>query len=105
MKFLVVVFGVEVVYFMLKELIMFDILIFFFVDKCVFGYVCDIKVWYFYFILYFVIMLILVVLNYFVFLDSVWVIWFVIGWGFGVVFYGLIIFEVFGLFSLFWEKC
>ncbi|MCB2182157.1 MAG: 2TM domain-containing protein [Desulfobulbaceae bacterium] len=66
-------------------------------------YVRDIKGFYTHLIIYVIVTGCLFVLNY-VRSSNFWAIWPAIGWGIGVTFHGLNVFEVFNIFGAKWEK-
>jgi len=67
-------------------------------------YVRDIKGFYTHLIIYAVVIVLLFVLNLIRRPDHIWAVWPAIGWGIGVLFHGLNVFEVFNLFGPGWEK-
>ncbi len=67
-------------------------------------YVRDIKGFYTHLIIYVLVIAILFVLNLIRKPDHFWVIWPAIGWGIGILFHGLNVFEVFNFFGPKWEK-
>ncbi len=71
------------------------------------AYVRDIKGFYQHLAQYLVVNLVLVLLNLWYTPDNFWAIWPILGWGLGVAFHGIAVFEVFeivGLFGADWEK-
>lgn len=67
-------------------------------------YVRDIKGFYNHLIKYSIVIFFLLIINIFNSPDYYWVIWPALGWGIGVLFHGLNVFEVFNFFSPDWEK-
>ena len=67
-------------------------------------YVRDIKGFYTNLVLYVLIIGILAVLNLVRSPGHLWVVWPALGWGVGVIFHGLNVFEVFSFFGADWEK-
>lgn len=67
-------------------------------------YVRDIKGFYSHLIKYIIIIFCLFVLNVIKSPHYLWVIWPALGWGVGVLFHGLNVFEVFNFFGPDWEK-
>ncbi len=67
-------------------------------------YVRDIKGFYTHLAIYAVVIALLIVLNFIRSPEKIWVIWPAVGWGIGVAFHGLNVFEVFNLFGPDWEK-
>ena len=67
-------------------------------------YVPDIKGFYSHLIKYIIIIFCLFVLNVIKSPHYLWVIWPALGWGVGVLFHGLNVFEVFNFFGPDWEK-
>ncbi len=67
-------------------------------------YVRDIKRFYRHLIKYLIIICCLLVLNVIKTPHYLWVIWPALGWGIGVLFHGLKVFEVFNFFGPDWEK-
>jgi len=67
-------------------------------------YVRDIKGFYTHLIIYAVVIVLLLALNLVRSPSKLWVIWPAVGWGIGVAFHGLNVFEVFNLFGPEWEK-
>lgn len=67
-------------------------------------YVRDIKGFYTHLITYAVVVSCLFALNIFRSSNHLWAIWPALGWGLGVAFHGLNVFEVFNLFGAGWEK-
>jgi transcriptional regulator with XRE-family HTH domain len=67
-------------------------------------YVRDIKGFYSHLAKYVIVVFILLVINLFNSPQYFWVIWPAIGWGIGVLFHGLNVFEVFNFFGPEWEK-
>jgi len=67
-------------------------------------YVRDIKGFYSHLIKYIVVIISLFILNIVKSPDYYWVIWPALGWGVGVFFHGLNVFEVFNFFGANWEK-
>ena len=67
-------------------------------------YVRDIKGFYNHLIIYAVVITCLFVLNFIRSPNHFWVVWPAIGWGIGVLFHGLNVFEVFSLFGANWER-
>ncbi len=67
-------------------------------------YVRDIKRFYRHLIKYLIIICCLLVLNVIKTPNYLWVIWPALGWGIGVLFHGLKVFEVFNFFGPDWEK-
>jgi transcriptional regulator with XRE-family HTH domain len=67
-------------------------------------YVRDIKGFYSHLIKYAVVITFLFILNIITSPNYFWVIWPALGWGVGVLFHGLNIFEVFNFFGPGWEK-
>ena len=67
-------------------------------------YVRDIKGFYNHFIIYVIVIICLFILNTFRSPGHYWMIWPAFGWGIGVLFHGLNVFEVFSLFGANWEK-
>ncbi|MCF6231737.1 MAG: helix-turn-helix domain-containing protein [Rhodobacteraceae bacterium] len=66
-------------------------------------YVRDIKGFYAHLASYVLVMILLLVLN-LVTGGSFWVVWPALGWGIGVFFHGISVFETFSPFSVDWEK-
>lgn len=73
-------------------------------EKRAMVYVRDIKGFYTHLIIYTVVVIALFALNIIRSPGHYWVIWPAIGWGIGVAFHGLNVFEVFNLFGADWEK-
>jgi transcriptional regulator with XRE-family HTH domain len=67
-------------------------------------YVRDIKGFYTHLIIYAVVIILLFALNLIKKPDHIWAAWPAIGWGIGVLFHGLNVFEVFNFFGPGWEK-
>lgn len=67
-------------------------------------FVRDIKGFYSHLITYVIVIICLLVLNLIRKPDHLWVIWPAVGWGIGVLFHGLNVFEVFSFFGPRWEK-
>ena len=67
-------------------------------------YVRDMKGFYSHLIKYAVVIAALFILNLLRTPDHLWVVWPAVGWGIGVLFHGLNVFEVFSLFGPKWEK-
>ncbi len=67
-------------------------------------YVRDIKGFYTHLIIYVIVIMCLFLLNMSRKPDALWAIWPAIGWGIGVLFHGLNVFETFNLFGPNWEK-
>ena len=67
-------------------------------------YVRDVKGFYSHLIIYAVMIVALLGLNLIRKPDHFWVVWPALGWGIGVMFHGLNVFEVFNLFGPKWEK-
>ncbi len=67
-------------------------------------YVRDIKGFYSHLLKYAVVILCLFVINIFNSPNYYWVIWPALGWGVGILFHGLNVFEVFNFFGPDWEK-
>lgn len=67
-------------------------------------YVRDIKGFYTHLLTYVVVIAALIIVNIIRSPDRLWVIWPAIGWGVGVAFHGLNVFELFSLFGPDWEK-
>jgi hypothetical protein len=67
-------------------------------------YVRDIKGFYTHLIIYIVVIGFLFALNIIKSSNHIWAIWPAIGWGIGVTFHALNVFEVINLFGLDWEK-
>ena len=67
-------------------------------------YVRDIKGFYSHLIKYIVVIICLFILNIVKSPNYYWVIWPALGWGVGVFFHGLNVFEVFNFFGANWEK-
>jgi len=67
-------------------------------------YVRDIKGFYTHLITYCVVIVALLFFNLLRKPDHLWVVWPAVGWGIGVLFHGLNVFEVFNLFGPKWEK-
>ena len=67
-------------------------------------YVRDIKGFYSHLIKYAVVIFCLLILNIVKSPNYYWVIWPALGWGVGVLFHGLNVFEVFNFFGVNWEK-
>ena len=67
-------------------------------------YVRDVKGFYTHLIVYCFVIAALAVLNFIRRPEYLWVIWPTVGWGVGVLFHGLNVFEVFNLFGPKWEK-
>jgi len=67
-------------------------------------YVRDIKGFYTHLITYCVVIVALLFFNLLRKSDHLWVVWPAVGWGIGVLFHGLNVFEVFNLFGPKWEK-
>jgi len=67
-------------------------------------YVRDIKGFYTHLIIYIVVVGILFTLNITRSSNHIWAIWPALGWGIGVLFHGLNVYEVFNLFGVDWEN-
>ena len=67
-------------------------------------YVRDIKGFYTHLIKYAVVIFCLFLMNLYNSPNHYWVIWPALGWGIGVLFHGLNVFEVFNFFGPEWEK-
>jgi transcriptional regulator with XRE-family HTH domain len=67
-------------------------------------FVRDIKGFYSHLIKYIVVIISLFILNFIKSPDYYWVVWPAFGWGVGVLFHGLNVFEVFNFFGANWEK-
>ena len=67
-------------------------------------YVRDVKGFYTHLIIYGVVIVALVFFNLLRKPENLWVVWPAVGWGIGVLFHGLNVFEVFNLFGPKWEK-
>lgn len=67
-------------------------------------YVRDLKGFYTHLIIYGVVIVALLLLNLLRTPDHLWVVWPAFGWGIGVLFHGLNVFEAFNLFGPKWEK-
>ncbi len=67
-------------------------------------YVRDIKGFYNHLIKYVIVICLLFVINIIKSPNSYWVVWPALGWGLGVLFHGLNVFEVFNFFGPGWEK-
>jgi transcriptional regulator with XRE-family HTH domain len=67
-------------------------------------YVRDVKGFYTHLIIYGVVIVALSFFNLLRKPDHLWVVWPAVGWGIGVLFHGLNVFEVFNLFGPKWEK-
>ena len=67
-------------------------------------YVRNIKGFYTHLIIYIVVIGFLFALNIIMSSNHIWVIWPAIGWGIGVTFHALSVFEVINLFGRDWEK-
>ena len=67
-------------------------------------YVRDIKGFYTHLIIYGVVVVALFGLNFIRSPGHYWAIWPAIGWGIGIIFHGLNVFEVFNMFGTDWEK-
>ncbi len=67
-------------------------------------YVRDIKGFYSHLIKYAIVICFLLIINIIKSPNSYWVVWPALGWGIGVLFHGLNVFEVFNFFGPGWEK-
>lgn len=67
-------------------------------------YVRDIKGFYSHLIKYAIVICFLFIINIIKSPNSYWVVWPALGWGIGVLFHGLNVFEVFNFFGPGWEK-
>jgi len=67
-------------------------------------YVRDIKGFYSHLIKYVIVIFILFIFNILRSPNYLWVIWPALGWGIGVLFHGLNVFEIFNFFGPDWEK-
>lgn len=67
-------------------------------------YVRDLKGFYTHLVIYGVVMGALLLFNLLRRPDHLWVVWPAVGWGIGVLFHGLNVFEVFNLFGPKWEQ-
>lgn len=67
-------------------------------------YVRDIKGFYTHLITYVIVVGCLLALNFIRSPDRIWAVWPALGWGIGVLFHGLNVFEVFNFFGPKWER-
>ena len=67
-------------------------------------YVRDVKGFFTHLIIYCVVIAALLILNLLRRPDHLWIVWPAVGWGIGLLFHGLNVFEVFNLFGPKWEK-
>ncbi|OGQ94013.1 MAG: XRE family transcriptional regulator [Deltaproteobacteria bacterium RIFOXYD12_FULL_57_12] len=67
-------------------------------------YVRDIKGFYTHLVIYAVVVACLFALNFLRNANHIWAVWPAVGWGIGVLFHGLNVYEVFSLFGVDWEK-
>ncbi len=67
-------------------------------------YVRDIKGFYAHLITYVIVIIGLFTLNLLRSPNNIWAVWPAIGWGIGVAFHGLNVYEIFNLFGVNWEK-
>ncbi|MGX9418863.1 2TM domain-containing protein [Vibrio sp. RC27] len=68
------------------------------------NYVRDLKGFYSHLIKYVLIIVMLFVINLMTNPDNIWAIWPMLGWGIGVIFHGLNVFEVFNFLGPKWER-
>ncbi len=67
-------------------------------------YVRDLKGFYSHLIKYLIVIFFLFIINILSSTNYYWVVWTALGWGIGVLFHGLNVFEIFNFFSPDWEK-